>query len=416
MVTMSTGLADNVRKYRRTAGLNQEQLAETADLSLSTVRKAEQGGHVSMETLAALARALGVSTSALFVTEAPRSVLGTDDEANRRYLAELRRALMPPIGLSAPLSEPGEAEEPSVIRRGVQDVHALYRTDRYASVARKLPGLLRSSEAAVSTLEGEEQQHAMIARAHALLLTGKYLTQVRQYDMAYYALAEAIRLARETGQTQLAATGVVGLCWLLLRQDRFDESEALAAHTAAEVEPRMSEATPARLAVWGELWLRVAAASVRNNRPDVTQEARRMARTAGGSMEGEHLSFPAHWGGFGPVTVEAKAAEDLSLVGDSRGVLRMADDGLLGTKAMRNYGSLTPNSWGRHRLDVARAHVMLGSHQDAMDELMQLRRTSGEWLTHQPMARYVMADILKTRKRTLTKEMRSMAAHLGVAG
>ncbi|MGW1720783.1 helix-turn-helix domain-containing protein [Streptomyces sp. NPDC002156] len=413
---MSTGLADNVKKFRRTAGLSQEGLAEAADLSLSTVRKAEQGGHVSMDTLAALARALGVSTSALFATEAPTSVLGTEDEANRRYLAELRRSLMPPVGLSVPLAEPGEAGEVSAIRQGVQDGHALYQADRYTSVARKLPGLLRSSEAAVATLEGEEQQHATIARAHALLLTGKYLTQVRQYDMAYFALAEAIRLARETGQTQLAATGVVGLCWLLLREDRFDESEQLAAQTAQEIEPRMSEATPANLAVWGELWLRVAAASVRNNRPDVAQEARRMARTAGGALDGEHVEFPAHWSAFGPVTVEAKAVEDLSLVGDARGVLRRADDGPLSGKAVRNYGTLSTNNWGRHRLDVARAHVVLGSHQDAMDELTRIRRTASEWMTHQPMARRVMADILKTRKRTLTEDMRSMAAHLRVAG
>lgn len=283
---MSAGLADNVKKYRRTAGLSQEGLAEAADLSLSTVRKVEQGGHVSMDTLAALAGALEVSTSDLFASEAPESVVGVQDEANRRYLAELRRALMPPIGLAAPLLEPGAVEVPSVIRQGVQDSHALYQADRYGAVAKRLPSLLRSSEAAVSAFEGEEQRLAMIARAHSLLLTGKYLTQVRQYDMAYYALAEAIRLARETGQNQLAATGVVGLCWLLLRQDRFDESEQLAAQTAAEIEPRMSQASPAQLAVWGELWLRVAAAARRNNRPDVAKHARRMAATAG-----------VHWSG-----------------------------------------------------------------------------------------------------------------------
>ncbi|MBD0746241.1 helix-turn-helix domain-containing protein [Streptomyces sp. CBMA152] len=413
---MSTGLADNVRKYRRTAGLSQEGLAEAADLSLSTVRKVEQGGHVSMETLAALARALGVSTSALFATEAPKSVLGTEDEANRRYLAELRRALMPAVGLSAPLFVPERAGELSALRRGVQEGHALYWADQYGAVAKRLPSLLRSSEAAVSALDGEEQQHAMIARCHALLLTGKYLTQVRQYDMGYFALVEAIKLARETGQTQLAATGVVGLCWLLLRQNRFDEAEQLAAQTAADIEPRMSEATPARLAVWGELWLRVASASVRNNRPDVAQEARRMAATASSALNTEDERFPEHWGGFGPVTAELKAVEDLSLVGDARGVLRRADDGILSGKALRSYGRPTAPNWGRHRLDVARAHVMTGSHQDAMDELTQLRRTSGEWLTHQPMARYVMADLLKTRKRTLTQEMRSMATHLGVAG
>ncbi|RRQ89702.1 helix-turn-helix domain-containing protein [Streptomyces griseofuscus] len=413
---MSTGLADNVRKIRRTAGLSQEGLADAAELSLSTVRKVEQGGHVSMDTLAALARALGVSTSDLFASEAPTSVVGRPDEENRRHLAELRRALMPPIGLAAPLSEPGEAGDPSAIRRGVQDGHALYQADRYGSVAKRLPTLLRSSEAAVSALEGEERQHAMIARAHALLLTGKYLTQVRQYDMAYYALAEAIRIARETGQTQLAATGVVGLCWLLLRQDRFDESERLAAQTAAEIEPRMSQATPAQLAVWGELWLRVAAAARRNNRPDVAKHARRMAATAGGAIEREHTEFPSHWSAFGPVTAEAKAIEDLALVGDARGVLRRADDGALSTKAVDHVGRLSTNNWGRHRLDVARAHVLLGSHQDAMDELVNLRETADVWLTHQPMARRVMEDLLKTRKRTLTEEMRSMAAHLNITG
>ncbi|MGW7712702.1 helix-turn-helix domain-containing protein [Streptomyces chartreusis] len=413
---MSAGLADNVRKYRRQQGWSQERLAEESGLSLSTVRKVEQGGHVSMDTLAALAGALGVETSALFASEAPEPVLGQQDEANRRNLAELRRALMPPIGLAAPLAEPGEAVEPSAVRQGVQDAHALYQADRYSSVARKLPGLLRSSEAAVGILEGEEQQQAVIARAHALLLAGKYLTQVRQYDMAYFALAEAIRLARETGQTQLAATGVVGLCWLLLRQDRFDESETLAAQTATDIEPRMSEATPAQLAVWGELWLRVAAAARRNNRPDVAKHARRMAGTAGGAIEREHTDFPTHWSAFGPVTAEAKAVEDLSLIGDARGVLRRADDGPLSPKAVKNFGRLSTNNYGRHRLDVARAHTLLGSHQDAMDELVNLRETADVWLTHQPMARRVMADVLKTRKRTLTEEMRSMAVHLGVAG
>ncbi|MEU8785249.1 helix-turn-helix transcriptional regulator [Streptomyces sp. NPDC048637] len=413
---MSTGLAENVKKYRRTAGLSQEGLAEAADLSLSTVRKVEQGGHVSMDTLAALAGALEVSTSDLFASEAPESVVGVQDEANRRYLAELRRALMPPMGLAAPLLEPGTAEVPSVICQGVQDSHALYQADRYGAVAKRLPSLLRSSEAAVSAFEGEDQQRAMIARAHSLLLTGKYLTQVRQYDMAYYALAEAIRLARETGQTQLAATGVVGLCWLLLRQDRFDESEQLAAQTAAEIEPRMSQASPAQLAVWGELWLRVAAAARRNSRPDVAKHARRMAATAGGALEREHTEFPTHWSAFGPVTAEAKAVEDLALVGDARGVLRRADEGPLSVKAMRNFGRLSTNNWGRHRLDVSRAHTLLRSHQDAMDELVNLRETADVWLTHQPLARRVMTDILKTRKRKLTAEIRSMAAHLGIAG
>ncbi|MFJ3927545.1 helix-turn-helix transcriptional regulator, partial [Streptomyces sp. NPDC090022] len=48
---MTTELADNVRKYRRRAGLSQEELAHAAGVSPGTVRKVEQGGTVRMETL-----------------------------------------------------------------------------------------------------------------------------------------------------------------------------------------------------------------------------------------------------------------------------------------------------------------------------------------------------------------------------
>jgi hypothetical protein len=67
-------------------------------------------------------------------------------------------------------------------------------------------------------------------------------------------------------------------------------------------------------------------------------------------------------------------------------------------------------------LDVARAYVNTGSHQDAVEELLDIKSRAGGWITHQPMARHIMSDLLATRKRTLTEEMREMAAHLGVSG
>ncbi|MEU9791966.1 hypothetical protein AB0E27_15310 [Streptomyces sparsogenes] len=51
-----------------------------------------------------------------------------------------------------------------------------------------------------------------------------------------------------------------------------------------------------------------------------------------------------------------------------------------------------------------------------MDELNGMLKPSPTWLKHQRMARHLMQDILKARKRTLTKEMRVMAAHLGIVG
>ncbi|MFJ1750503.1 helix-turn-helix domain-containing protein [Streptomyces sp. NPDC088116] len=410
-----SSLQENVRNHRRRTGMSQEQLAEAAGLSVGAVRKVEQGGSARVETLHMLARALGTTTSSLFVTEAPEPVRENNGDSVK--LMELRRALMPPIGLSEVVVEPEQATDLADLQRAIDETQSLYRADRYDSVAKRLPGILRAAEATVGVSEeGESRQRAVIVRACAFFLAGKYLTQVRRNDMAYHALSQGIRDARETGQTLLAATGVVGMGWLLLRQDRFDEVERLSSVTAAEVEPRMSDASPGQLAVWGELCQRVASAAMRNNRPDVAKEARRMVATAASALDVEHTDFRQHWGTFGPVTAELKAIEDLCLVGDARGVLRRADEGLVGSKALKRFGRPSAINWDRHRLDVARAHVTLGSHQDAMQELNTIRRTAPEWIKHQPMAGHIMSDILARRKRTLTQDMREMATHLGVSG
>jgi hypothetical protein len=46
----------------------------------------------------------------------------------------------------------------------------------------------------------------------ALLLGGRYLTQVRQYDLGYTALAGVITDARRAADTLTAASGVIGMC------------------------------------------------------------------------------------------------------------------------------------------------------------------------------------------------------------
>jgi transcriptional regulator with XRE-family HTH domain len=59
-------LGRNVRDLRRIRGLSQEELAGQCELSVSTIRKIEQGGSARMETLHNLAQRLQVETSQLF--------------------------------------------------------------------------------------------------------------------------------------------------------------------------------------------------------------------------------------------------------------------------------------------------------------------------------------------------------------
>ncbi|MFH8343511.1 helix-turn-helix domain-containing protein [Streptomyces sp. NPDC018045] len=413
---MSPEISANIRNHRRCLGWSQERLAEAAGVSLGTVRKLEQGGVARVETLARFAEALDVDTAALFAPAASPEPI-SDDGPSRQQLLDLRRHLMPPVGLADEAGPPAGEGLRGGLLHDIDEAHALYQADRYDAVARRLPGILSAAEGGVCVADGDEQRHQSVStRARALFLTGKYLTQVRQYDLAYQALASGIRDARGIEAMPTAAVGVIGMCWLLLRQDRFAECADLASDTADAMEPRISKAMPQELAVWGELLLRVAAAAVRNNRKPEAKDARRMAATAAHAIGRERTDFRTQWGAFGPATAEIKVIEDLSLKGDVRGVLRRADTGPLHRDSLTTYGAPTSNVWGRYRLDVARAHSLTGAHHDATGELMGIYRSQPEWMRHQPMARRVLDKVLSTRARTLTADMRTLASHLGISG
>ncbi|WP_436773410.1 helix-turn-helix domain-containing protein [Yinghuangia sp. YIM S09857] len=414
---MAATLGQNVKNYRRRAGFNQEQLAEAASLSVATVRKVEQGRTVEMATLHKLARALNVQTSDLLAADAPVPVDGNDP--NRLHLVDLRKALTPPIGL-VPLSRTAEREpDLSALAGAVLDAGKLYHADQYQALAMRLPQLVRETTDAAAWFadtDGDACITALATRARVLELTGRFLTQTRQYDLAYQALAGAIGDAKAANIELTAASGINGLAWLLLRQGRFDDAESLAATTADVIEPRLSDTSPQRFAAWGWLALRAAAAAVRNNRPQVAEDYHRMAMMAAVALGAEYHDPHHQWSRFGPVTVAMKSVEATVVIGDARTALRQAEEGPLSAYGRQKAGRPSGDNWHRHRLDVAQAHVALGDFQSGMDELTYLRRCSPAWLKHQGAARSVLGDVLRKRKRTLTVEMRDMAVFLDVTG
>jgi transcriptional regulator with XRE-family HTH domain len=412
---MSTELADNIRKYRRRAGLSQEELAHQAELSVGTIRRVEQGGDVRIETLHQVARVLGVRTSQLLASDAPEPV--RHGEANVLNLRDLRIALTPPLSLAGPVVSPQDEPHLRHLRHAIHDGAVLYHADSYRSIATLLPKLVRDANAAVTYYAGSEEEHrqALLARAEALRLAGLYLTQVRQFDIAHTALTGAITDAQAAGDLLAAGSGVGAMCWLLLRQSRFDEAEQIASASMEQVEPKITGATPDEYAVWGGLAMEAAAAAVRNNRPAEARDYRQAASVAGAAVGTGHRNLSRHWSVFGPVTVAMKALEDPLIMGDARTVLRKAsEEEALSAKAWKRLGKPSSNDGNRFALDVARAHVRTGDATAAMEELSRLRQQSPTWLSHQSSAGDTIREIMQKRKRTLTSEMREVAAHLGV--
>ncbi|GAB2882728.1 helix-turn-helix domain-containing protein [Streptomyces mayteni] len=403
----STVSGDRLRQFRRARGLTQEGLAERAGLSLPTIKKIERGGTARIETYHALARALGIRTSMLFEPSGPQRRL--DSDADRIDLMPMRQAVAPPMTAAGRLAMATVELEPNLdqLRRTSRSLDQLYHADDYQPLSELLPALIVSTHAAVDHFDdGPHQAEALRLRADALQMAGRYLTQLRAYDLAHLALRDAIRDATAGGDPLSAAAAIDLQGWTLMREARLDEAEQLAAATAESVEPRLSRATRDQLGVWGGLLVKASAAAARNNRPAEARDYLRMARAAGSAL-GDRLGGVAYRSGtFSNLSAAYQAIEN-HMVSDR-------PDRVLGlSERISAAAAPTSNTRHRHLLDVARAHATLRQGDQAEEILAGIHAESPDWLRHQQMATDVFTDVLRKRRR-LTKRQRELALFFAV--
>ncbi|MGW5378818.1 helix-turn-helix domain-containing protein [Nocardia sp. NPDC003999] len=379
---MSTDLGERLRSVRKRSGLTQRELAQSSGVSLSLIRKIEQGERddTRIQTLRRLAVAMSCPLSTL-LGPTPR---GPETESGELWLPT-RRALVS--------SADGHAVEMPTERSVNESLVAavkLYHDNEYDELSRQLPRLILDGRAA-----------SPLMRSRILQLVGSVLVQTRQLQPARTALEQSLRDAESTGNALDSASAVITLCWLLLVERQFEQVRTLAVSWADRVEPRLSVATTRELSTWGWLLLRGSAAAIRDNRPDEADEMMRLANAAAAAVKRDSGNYHQYWTTFGPATVAMKRVEN-AIVDDRPDLaLRLARDvpsGLRPTSDNRN----------RHLLDVAAAHIELRSYDTAFDVLVQLSREARPWLIEQRSAKDLLGRII-TRRRTLTPEMRDLA-------
>jgi transcriptional regulator with XRE-family HTH domain len=404
----ATSPAEQIRGLRRQQQWTQEELAERAGLSVTTIKKAEcrdPGKTVTTATLHAIARALDVTTTELYADRPPAPML--EAEPDHQALARLRAAIAPPATLDGtPLPLPSDGPvDLEAIRARVQRAEAVYRADRYDDVAEALPAMLADAHRAVAE---EDSDEAYRTRSLVLQMAGRYLTQVRQIDLALTPLGAAVRDAAHAGDRVSACNAVDGQGWALTRQGRLAEAERLSTVTADEMEPRsIRHAAPDELAAWGHILFRASAAAIRDNAADRARELLRAAESAAAALGRETDC----WATFGPLTTAQKSIEFSLLEGKPDHVLRDAER----LPRVQDVGDVTPINWERHRLDVASAKLATRDPEGATGVLTGVLHRAPHWLQRQRSAYETVQGILATRPRRPTEEMAALATHLGVA-
>ncbi|MGY0062191.1 helix-turn-helix domain-containing protein [Streptomyces sp. LZ34] len=381
-----THIGARLRKIRKRRGLSQRDLAAASRVSLSLIRKLEQGSldDTRMETAHQLAVALRVPTS---------SLLERDDEEAAGDTAEQWRPLRQAVQIAAVYTDEGPTVEG--VRAMLPEVRAAYFDNRLGELTGLLSPLLRDADALGDTTDARD------VRSHLLQIAGSTLTQVRQYSAAETALRRAL----DDAPDRLRAAGIIATwSWLLVRQGKLAASRELATRWADDVEPRVSRATPEELAAWGWLLMQASAANLRDNRRGEADDTMRLARSVAVLMGRELPRGTERLTTWGPTTVRYKAAERHIVLDQPDQVLRAAT---------RPGGLAVSTEYHRHRLDVAKAHVMMRQYGESISVLTEVNVNAPEWLASQRYARDILSDVV-AKRRTLTSEMRTLADAVGL--
>ena len=130
--------------------------------------------------------------------------------------------------------------------------------------------------------------------------------------------------ARRAGDDVAAAAVVCTENWLLTGQARLDDAERMALAAAEAIEPSFANSSRLHVGVWGWLNLGVAAAAVRNNRPDVAEDAMRRARAAAQVSAGVESPDIYHWAYFDSAVAAMRDVELAMVTGDAGKALQHA--------------------------------------------------------------------------------------------
>lgn len=387
-----TDIGARVRETRKRRGMTQRDLAATAGVSISLVRKLEQGERTDLrlETAHQLARALNVPTTRL-VADPPEPWRPAVPEDTWKPVRDALQAA------------PSQLPEPPTVR-GVSGAtaggRALFAIERYDALGGMLPSLIRD----VTALGDSPAERRLYYQVMQLAVS--FFGQVRQYEAA----AEAAQRALDAAADELdGGAAVVAQCQQMLRHGRLTDVAEVATRWADEVEPRMSRATPEQLAVWGGLQLRIGAAAVRDNRRTEAAAALRMANIAAVGIGREVITAPDHIRHFGPVTVTQQRAEHAAIQRRPERVLRLH----------KTVETWSPAQGGgksgrcRHLLDVADAHLRLHDEARCVAILHEVHTEAPQWIVAQRYAQDIMGRVIE-RRRTLTPEMRTLADAVGL--
>ncbi len=392
-------VAQRVAQLRRLRGMTQRQLAERANISLSLVRRVEQGQVPATPAfIGAVARALKSS---------PAEVQGQPFRGSTAASDRVHAAIGP-LRAEVVMSEiPDEGIAPRPIaelQARVAATSELAHQVRLVRLGDELPSLLADLRtAAVSANDAPARKiHGMLAESWA---NARMVARVLGYPDLARSMAERYDRAAERSADPYAVTiGTSLRAAELIQADRGRAAaDLLDASRQVIGEPAAADPLEA-WAAWGWSHLQSALAAARGAGDGVTADS----HLAEAARAAEHLPADAdHYRmTVNRVNVAIWSVGIAVELGDGAKAVRRASN-------LHSFTGVTPNRVSHHYIDLARGQVYVGDRNAALASLETARRIAPQQTRYHPQVRETVRMLARTERRR-TGSLTAFTSWLGI--
>lgn len=379
-------------------GLNQQQLADAADVSLSLIRKVEQGKRLpSPAFISACARALKIGIDDLTEQPYPRNT--RDEQLVHAGIPGIRRELasyrIPPDDVPPrPFKE---------LAAAVANASKLRHSVQLGELGSCLPEVLHDLRVAWYSTEGTEQERVFGLLAEAYAATGQVVYKLGYVDLSSLAVDRYEWAAARSGDELAVLAGDYQRAGEMIAAADWNAAEKFLDASLRRIDDEVHKEDAPTLAMWGNLHLKQGLAAARAGRRDAADahlaEASMTAERLGEDRDDYRLCFGKTNVGIWSVGLATEMMDGTEAVKRSKTVILPP-----GTPRER---------MGHHYIDLARGFLLHGDREGAFGALQIAKKIAPTQTRYHPMVHETIRMLARQEARA-TETVRGFAAWCGI--
>jgi transcriptional regulator with XRE-family HTH domain len=386
---------------RKLRGLTQQQLADRARVSLSLLRKVEQGSRPPTTALvSSVAAALGVERTKL--TGQPYFSGSRKRDAIHELVPELRRE-MSLYGLAPDTDETTSTLALGELAARVAECSELVHSVQYFRLGTVLPGLLADLRQACFTMAGRQRARAMWMTAETYDNAKRFACDLGYTDIGALAVNLEERAAMESDDTLAVAVSRAVRAWSLTGIGAFDAAHNYVIDAIDDLEPELRAPRQQTWSVWGFLNLQAALSCARNGDAARTWEHHAHALHASAQLDGDRDDYRL---AFGPTNTAIWGVGLAVELQDGPAAVARGEHVMISPDLPRARA-------GHHYMDLARGHLYNADYAAALGAMLTARRIAPQQVRYNPSARETVYSLARAERRA-SDTLRGLAAWMGV--